>query len=260
VQLDGTFRKLALSAFLVGGAPALSACVSASEHGYYDDYPHPPAHPDGYWYDYPAHPGLFFDSWLGLYSIHGYPDHYFHGGYFYRWHSGHWSRSRHWGRGWEHCDARHLPRAVHSVDAGYYARGRSPRRGWKRDGREHPQRSAPHRGWRDARDGGARNLRGERAASDDHGRAGRGPADRERAAVRRHPLSDAQRGRDRALRGERGVIRTPRLDVAPPRAERQRAGAERQRAARPETARGSRQPGRASTRTGGRSGRGGQLR
>jgi hypothetical protein len=117
VQLSGALRRLTLGAFVVGSTPALSACVSVSEHGYYDDYPYPPAHPPGgYWYDYyRGYPDLYFDSWLGLYSIHGYPHHYFHDGYFYRWHSGHWSRSRNWGRGWEDCEARHLPHPLHGV-------------------------------------------------------------------------------------------------------------------------------------------------
>lgn len=124
MQSSGALRKLALSAFVVGGTPALCACISVSENGYYDDHPYPPAYPPGgYWYDYPGHPGLYFDSGLGLYSIHGYPHHYFHGGYFYRWHSGHWSRSRHWGRHWEDCDARHLPRPVHLVHDRHHARG-----------------------------------------------------------------------------------------------------------------------------------------
>jgi hypothetical protein len=177
MQFRGTLRKLALSALVVGSAGALSGCVvnggGYADDGYYDDSrDYPPVHPhDGYRYAYPGGLTLIFDSGLGLYGVFGYPDYYYTGGYFYRWDSGYWNRSRYWNRNWERCESRYWPRPIYQVHNHYYRHGRRPQRDWNRefwrdrdrrerrddrgDGRDRPDRDRSHDGdWRDGRPDG----------------------------------------------------------------------------------------------------------
>jgi len=115
VKLSATLRRLGQGGLALAAASALSACISVAHDGYHDyDYYGDDAysHPYGR-YDDAHYPGMYFDSGLGLYHVHGHPYHYFHDGYFYRWNTGYWHRSRHWGSHWEPWDARRLPRVVH---------------------------------------------------------------------------------------------------------------------------------------------------
>jgi len=146
MQVRGTIQKMVLSALLIGATGALSACVvnDGYSRGGYDDDDYPPARPrHGYRYAYPGGLTLIYDSGIGLYSVFGYPDYYFHDGYFYRWQSGYWNRARHWNRGWERCDSRRWPRPIYYVNDNYYRHGRRPHHDWDRDW------DRDHRGRRD---------------------------------------------------------------------------------------------------------------
>jgi hypothetical protein len=132
MQVRDAIRKLALSALVLGTASSLAGCVVTNggyDDGYYDDgyRGRPPMYPaDGYRYLYPGGVSLIFNAGLGMYSVYGYPDYYFHDGYFYRYHSGYWNRSRYWNRGWGRCDPRHWPRPVYYVNNNYYRKGHRP--------------------------------------------------------------------------------------------------------------------------------------
>ena len=170
MQFSGTLRKVVLSALVIGAAFALTGCVvnggGYADDGYRDDgyRGYPPASPrHGYRYAYPGGLSLIFDSGLGLYSVYGYPDYYYSGGYFYRWDQGYWNRSRNWDRRWERCDSRYWPRPIRHVHNNYYGRGQRPHHDWDRDGDR-------HRG--DRHDRGDKHERHDRDDRRDHG--GRG--------------------------------------------------------------------------------------
>lgn len=83
-------------------------------HGGYSDDDHrgPPPHAPayGYYRHRPRpHVELVFDDGLGVYTVAGYPDHYYFEGRYYRWYGGAWQFSFELGDGWRGCDAHVLP-------------------------------------------------------------------------------------------------------------------------------------------------------
>jgi hypothetical protein len=139
MKFRGSIRQIALSALVLGASGALSGCIvnggGYHDDGYYDRDDYPPVRPyNGYRYAYPGGVTLIFDSGLGMYGVYGYPDYYFHDGYFYRWQSGYWNRSRYWNRNWSRCDSRHWPRPIYYVNNNYYGKGRRPQHDWDRGG------------------------------------------------------------------------------------------------------------------------------
>jgi hypothetical protein len=225
MQVRGTLRQLALGALVLGATAALTGCVVpgggyAGDGGYHDDYrDYPPASPQhGYRYAYPGGLSLIYDSGLGMYGVYGYPDYYYTGGYFYRWNSGHWNRSRHWNRNWQRCDSRHYPRPIYRVNNNYYAKGHRPRRDWDRGGHDdRDRRDGPREQWdqqHQNRDRDRDNDRdddrdGVRERWENRGTAAR-PAPRAGDEGGRGPVGDwrgrtTERGNDDAILRERGA-------------------------------------------------------
>jgi hypothetical protein len=222
-----SIRSVVLGGALLTSASLLSGCISVTDPGYRNHYP--PAYPSpGYRYAYPGGPSLYWDSGLGLYTVVGHPDYYWNDGYFYRWSSGYWARSRNWDRGWARCQPRYLPRRVYYVNDHYYARNRRPPYGWydndyrRKNGslgdrledaarREQYQndrdRHDGHDGDWDHRDGRDDGRHGwpNQSQNDDRNQNGHanGLGDRlEQAAARDNALA-AQAERERAFRAQR---------------------------------------------------------
>lgn len=76
-------------AFLVGLTAAAGALV-ASCHPIVHPPPHGPVH--GHRWHHSSGVELIFDSYLGVYVVSGWPQHYWWDGHFYRYRSGIWHR------------------------------------------------------------------------------------------------------------------------------------------------------------------------
>jgi len=234
MKFRGSIRQIALSALVLGAAGALSGCIVAGggyhDDGYYGRGDYPPVHPNnGYRYAYPGGVTLIFDSGLGMYGVYGYPDYYFHQGYFYRWQSGYWNRSRYWDRSWSRCDSRHWPRPVYYVNNNYYGKGRRPQHDWDRGGHN----DGDHHG--DREDDGVRPIPGG-SRGDLAGRGDSADRDAEHEAARRDDgdvNGDGQRERgdrfidavrDQEQRGREQEVRERTREQNPSDAQRQPDG------------------------------------
>ncbi len=111
-----TFRKLAL--FAAASVCMLLLMASCSEWSYRrgpvvtpGPGNGPPAHAKAYGYRRKQVSGveLVFDSGMGVYVVVGYPDHYYHDGYFYRLRSGAWEMSLKPDSGWATVSMSSLP-------------------------------------------------------------------------------------------------------------------------------------------------------
>lgn len=109
-----SYRQLVAGGLVAGILLMTSACTVAVRDDlyYHGPPPHAPAH--GYRYHYRDHGvSLVFDSHLRLYLVLDFPGYYYHHGYYYHWDDYHWLRSKHFRRGWQHFDQKHLPKKLY---------------------------------------------------------------------------------------------------------------------------------------------------
>jgi hypothetical protein len=80
----------------------------------------PPAHAQAHGYHRKQVAGveLIFDSGLGLYMVDGYPDHYYHNGYFYRLNDAVWEMSLQPNTGWSCVSISSLPPGLQAKNNG----------------------------------------------------------------------------------------------------------------------------------------------
>jgi len=102
--------------FVLGGVATFGGLVLSGCHHYggagpaYGPPPHAPAH--GYRHHHPSGVTLVYDYGLGVYTVVGYPYHYYHGGNFYLWQGGVWHLSSGPRGPWRRGDGRGLPPGV----------------------------------------------------------------------------------------------------------------------------------------------------
>lgn len=152
MRAQSMLLPIALTA-LVGGV----GCVSsyAGDYGY--DRPI-----YGSAYDYGDYQHVY-NAGLGVYTVVGYPNVYFHDGWYWRHYHGHWQRcARPYGGTWSHIAPHYVPRRLHSHYGGHQGnRGhhdrvdrRHDRRDWRHDrqDRRHEARHDRRDARRDHRD------------------------------------------------------------------------------------------------------------
>ncbi|UCF15904.1 MAG: hypothetical protein JSW59_00295 [Phycisphaerales bacterium] len=88
--------------------------------------PHAPAH--GHRRKHVAGVEVVFDTGRGLYVVIGYPDHYYHDGYFYRLTGGVWEMSLKIDGGWARVSGKPLPPGLRKKGNGY-SNGKSKNQG-----------------------------------------------------------------------------------------------------------------------------------